>query len=221
MGKLITRWKGSCQLIVLQLLIPQRFIPPTVRVHLSKMKNKYNIWALISGTLLLIIYFLTDYLFEIFWIFYLIPLLLAGLIFLAFFIITIIKKNRIGISIGIVILGIIFSSEIASSELFKSEKILEATLMDDLSAIHLTLRENNRFEVIASNLFAELTFEGTYQLQENKIIFNDPPYDNDFIPDTVTIIEDKIILSFYDDGKPKTQFATYFDIKKNRIKNAP
>ncbi len=185
------------------------------------MKNKYNIWTLISGILLTIIYFLTDYIFEIFWIFYLIPLLLAGLIFLVFFIITIIKKNRTGIRIGIVILGIILGSEIASSELFKSEKILEATLMDDLSAIHLTLRENNKFEVIASTVFTEQIFKGTYQLHKNKIIFNDPPYDNDFIPDTVTIIGDKIILSFYEDGKPKTQFATYFDIKKNRIKTYP
>ena len=104
--------------------------------------------------------------------------------------------------------------------MFKSKKILEATLMDDLSAIHLTLRADKKFEMVSSNMFSEKVYKGNYQIVDNKIIFKDKRYDNDFIPDTVTIIGDKIIIRFDESGKPITDFATYFDIKRNEIKNA-
>lgn len=93
--------------------------------------------------------------------------------------------------------------------------------MDDLSAIHLTLRADNKFEVISSNMFNEDIYQGNYALIDNKIIFKDKRYSNDFIPDTLTIIGEKIILRFDKTGNPVTDFATYFDIKRNEIKNAP
>ena len=41
---------------------------------------------------------------------------------------------------------------------------------------------------------------------------------NDFIPDTVFIIDKKVIIDFKNDTTPNTDFARYFDIKTNRIK---
>jgi Na+/proline symporter len=183
--------------------------------------NKYYKLTLVLGLLFLATYFLNDYLFEQLWIFAFLPLGLFGLAFLVFFILTVTQKNKRGILIGILITGTVFATEIFSSELFKSKKILEATLMDDLSAIHLTLRADNTFEVVSSTMFSEQTFKGDYRLVDNKIVFKDRPYDNDFIPDTLVIVGDKIICRFDKSGNAVTDFATYFDIKKNETKNAP
>jgi len=183
--------------------------------------NKYFKLTLVLGLLFLATYILRVYLFEKFWIFALLPLGLFGLAFILFFILTITKKNKRGILIGILIIGTIFVIELFSSELFKSKKVLEATLMDDLSAIHLTLRADNTFEVVSSTMFSEQTFKGDYILIDNKIVFKDRPYDNDFIPDTLVIVGDKIICRFDKNGNAITDFATYFDIKRNETKNAP
>lgn len=186
------------------------------------MKKQFNGFAiLILGLLLLAAELFNDYLFEKLWIFYLLPIVLLGLAFLILFIFAIIKRRRKSIFIGIIMIGSIFIFELSNSEIFKGKKVIEATLMDDLSAIHLTLRDNNNFEVNASTMFTEQIFKGTYRLQNNKIIFNDKHYDNDFIPDTLTIIEDKIILKFDSNGIPNTDFANYFDIKKNRLNSTP
>ncbi|WP_396153166.1 hypothetical protein [Flavobacterium sp.] len=186
-----------------------------------KDKNtKYHLFTLGTGTLFLITYFLQDYLWEKIWLFSVIPLLLFVIAFFVFFVLSITNKNRKGILIGILILGIISTSELINSEVFRSKKILEATLMDDLSAIHLTLRADKKFEMVSSNMFNEDVYKGNYHIIDNKIIFEDKRYSNDFIPDTLTIIDDKIILRFDVNGKPVTDFATYFDIKKNKIKKA-
>jgi hypothetical protein len=186
----------------------------------DKMRKYHNL-TLILGMLFLATYFLSDYLFDKIWIFYLLPLLLFGLTFFVFFILTITKRNIKGILFGLLIIGTIFISEILRSELFKSKKVLEATLTDDLSAIHLTLRADNKFEVIASTMFSNQVFKGDYELIDNKIIFKSKRYDNDFIPDTLTIIGDKIIMRFDKSGNPVTDFATYFGIKRNEMENAP
>ena len=150
-----------------------------------KEKNRnYFYLTLFSGILLLLVNFLTDYLYEKLWIFYLIPILVFGLFFIIFFILTIVKKNKPGIIIGIVTIGILALSILLTSELFKSKKVLEASLIDDLSAIHLTLRENNKFEVVASTLFTEETYIGVYEMEDNKIIFKDKRYCNDLCRDS-------------------------------------
>ena len=183
-----------------------------------KEKNRnYFYLTLFSGILLLLVNFLTDYLYEKLWIFYLIPILVFGLFFIIFFILTIVKKNKPGIIIGIVTIGILALSILLTSELFKSKKVLEASLIDDLSAIHLTLRENNKFEVVASTMFTEETYIGVYEMEDNKIIFKDKRYCNDFIPDTVYIIENMVIMKFKN-GNPVTDFATYFEIKRIDLK---
>ncbi|MCH6199090.1 hypothetical protein MMU07_05855 [Aquiflexum sp. LQ15W] len=183
--------------------------------------RKYHLFALGTGILFLLTYFLQDYLWKRVWIFSVIPLLFLGIAFFAFFVLSIPDRNRKGIIIGIFVLGIISTSELVSSEIFKSKKILEATLMDDLSAIHLTLRKDSKFEMASSDMFNEDVYKGNYHIVDNKIIFEDERYSNDFIPDTLTIIGDKIIVRFDKNGNPIKDFATYFDIKKNEIKNAP
>ena len=183
-----------------------------------KDKNKnINISLLvISGILFLISLYLSDYLFDVLWIFYLFPYLIFGGSFISLLAIAIAKKYRQSSIIGISLLTIMIIALSLNSELFKSEKILEATLIDDLSAIRLTLRENMQFEVNASNVFTEDTYTGKYELIGNKIIFLDERYSNDFIPDPVQIVEDKIILKFDIKGNPVTDFATFFQINKNK-----
>tara|TARA_B110000967_G_scaffold10822_1_gene10624 strand:- start:509 stop:1036 length:528 start_codon:yes stop_codon:yes gene_type:complete len=175
----------------------------------------------VLGLLFLATYFLSGYLYGKIWILSLLSLGLFGLAFLVFFILSIAQKSKRGILIGLLIIGTVFVTELFSSELFKSNKILEATLMDDLSVIHLTLREDNTFEVVSSTMFSEQIFKGDYNLIDNKIIFKDQPYDNDFIPDTLVILGDKIICRFDKNGNAVTDFATHFDIKSNKTKNAP
>jgi hypothetical protein len=106
-------------------------------------------------------------------------------------------------------------------EHFKSPTVLEAWLKDDLSGLRLNLRKNGRFEMVVQTLFSEETFEGQYRLEGDKIIFLDRPYDNDFIPDTLTIWQDKLILTFEADGQPDLGFARYFQIQKNTIPPPP
>ena len=189
--------------------------------NMTSKDRKHSLLTFFVGILFLATYFLRDELWDKIWLFSVIPLTLLGMTFLALFIFTIISKNRKGILIGIAIIGVICLSELITSELFKSKRILEATLMDDLSAIRLTLRADNRFEVVSSNMFDEEVYKGNYSLEKNKIIFKDKRYNNDFIPDTLTILGDKIIIRFDNNGEPITDFATYFDIKKNEIYNAP
>ena len=188
---------------------------------MNKKEQKYFYLTLMTGVLFLASYFLTDFLYEKLWFFYLVPLFVFGLGFLVTFILTITKKVKQGIVTGVLIIGVYIVFIMLNSEIFKSKIILEASLIDDISAIHLTLRENNQFEIVASNIFTDETFIGKYKISENKIVFKDKQYNNDFIPDTVYIIENKIICKFDGDGNPVTDFATYFEIKVNKLKPQP
>lgn len=182
------------------------------------MKIKIHLFALLTGILFLISYFLSDFLWDKLWLFYLTPSIIFGFSFLSFFVMAILKKNISGILIGVIILGVFLYSEVIESEIFKSKKIVEATLIDDQSAMRLTLRADSTFEMESSNLFDEKIYKGHYQLANNKIIFKDKRDENNFIPDTVSIIGDRIILRFHKNGKPITDYARYFDITKSEIK---
>jgi len=179
------------------------------------------LFTLLSGIFLIVSYYLQDFLFSKIWIFYLFPLFIFGLGFIGLYVLAFIRKRIKTIILGGFLLLIFGLLLIYNSEIFKSKVILQATLEDDLSSINLILRENNHFEVNSSTLFTDETFTGVYQIIGNKIIFKDKRYSNDLIPDTVTIIDDKIILHYDSIGKPIADFATYFEIKKNKIKNAP
>jgi signal transduction histidine kinase len=184
-------------------------------------KNKYDLLLLVFGPLFLTSYFLFDWLWDKFWILAIAVLGFFIMTSIALFITCIINKNRLGILVGLGIITIATTSEIANSEFFKSERILQATLMDDRSAIRLTLRADHKFEMVSENIVSEETFRGNYKLIGNKIIFLDRHFSNEMMPDTLTIVGDKVILNFNKNGIPDTSFARYFDIERNRIKPLP
>ena len=121
---------------------------------------------------------------------------------------------------GVLLIFCIFAlavliAEAFKSEIFKSKKVLEAILQDDLFSEHLTLRENNTFEIISTGMFDEEKFKGSYQKDKNKIIFSH----NMGIQDTVTMINDRIILKFNNHGEPNSDFACFYTILFNHLSN--
>lgn len=180
------------------------------------LKSKYQKRTIVIGLLFLILYFFQDVLDEKMWFFPSILMWLFGLLLIILFTIALIKRDKRVIQILIFVTLTILVTEILKSEIFKSQKVLVAVLNDDLSKTYLTLRKNNTFEIDAVTIFDDQKFKGKYKLINDKIIFLDKPYDNDFIPDTVTILEDKIILRFKN-GEPIIDFATYFNIEQNNL----
>lgn len=183
-------------------------------------KSEYQKWTAIFGLLFLLAYLFQDFLWEKMWIWWFLLIAIFAVVFIAIFVIGLIKKDKNVIPVLCGLLVIVTLAEILKSETFKSQKILYATLHDDLSVINLTLRKNNTFEVTVVTLFSNQSFIGKYKLINDKIIFLDKPDDNDFIPDTLTIDKDKIILKFDKDKKPVADFANYFDISLNQLKNS-
>lgn len=109
-----------------------------------------------------------------------------------------------------------------NSEVFKSETILEAILIDDLSSITIKLRADNTFETITDGAFGYVDrISGEYELKQDTIIFRDPPYSNDFIPNSIIIDKSDSALYFnklkngeFDRTK---SFVNYFEIRKIKI----
>ena len=188
---------------------------------MTAFKNKFQNWTIIVGILFLLTYLFQDFFYERIWVLSFLLMLVFAIAFIVVFIVGLIKRDKSVIPILIIIMATVGVTEILKSETFKSDKILYATLHDDRSAINLTLRKNKTFEVNVVSMFSEQNFKGNYNLVDNKIVFLDKPYDNNFIPDTVTIYNDKIILGFDKESKPITDFATYFDITQNELKNSP
>jgi hypothetical protein len=183
--------------------------------------NKYRTWAIAWGAAFLIFYLFLDSFFDKIWVLSFILLLLFGLVFIIVAVKGLMKKVRF---MPIVIAGVILTIaavEIAKSETFKSPIILKAALKDDLSVIYLVLRKDKTFEVNVASMFNNEKFKGAYQLNDNKLIFLNKHYSNDFIPDTMTIAQDKIYFQFDNTGKPLSNFAAYFTITHNQLKNGP
>lgn len=97
-----------------------------------------------------------------------------------------IKKNMVRfLSHGAVLIGILLYN-LHDSELFKSDKILTATLHDDLFNYTLILRNNGECENNISGIFGyHQVYKGEYTFRQDTIVFLRKPYDNDFIPDTL------------------------------------
>ncbi len=102
---------------------------------------------------------------------------------------------------------------VEETEMFKSRIVLKAFLVDDVSALELILRKNHKFELLPeSYLGRSESINGNYIIEGNKIIFLNNPFEDKLIPDTVYIVNNKIILRFDYAGKPDTTFANYFRI---------
>jgi hypothetical protein len=185
--------------------------------NMTIFKSKFQKWTVIFGLLFLLSYLLQDLLWEKLWVWSFLLMILLAVIFIVIFVVGLIKKDRKVIPILIAAVVVICTTELLKSETFKSPKLLQATLHDDRSVINLTLRKNKTFEVSVATIFSNQNFDGKYKIMDDKIIFLDKPYNNDFIPDTLTIRNDKIILRFDKSNNPITDFATYFDITQNQL----
>lgn len=174
-------------------------------------KVRFILSAIISVLLVLAV-LLEDQLWLATWVF---AFIFLGLIGLAWFIFltTAISKSEWK-SFWFLIIALIISVGIyfSRTEYFKSQIILEARLVDDLSSISLILRENQRFEIIPHTWAGSFEkFTGRYQFADDKIIFLDEPYDSDFIPDTLTVFGDKILLH-PTLTEPDTSYVRHFQV---------
>ena len=123
---------------------------------------------------------------------------------------------------GLVIFLIVILSLI-NSELFKSEIVLKASLIDDLSRIDLVLRKNNKFEMTSTGMFFyQEKKTGKYSIDNDTLTFSVNPYSNDFIPKRVLYLPDTNRIYFVkkENGEIDTRdiFASYFEIEFNNLK---
>jgi len=129
-------------------------------------------------------------------------------------------KSRIKINIHLATLAIIILFNLYDSELFKNEKILSATLKDDLYHYTLTLRKDGECETQCSGVFGyEEYFKGIYKFKGDTIIFSKIPYDKvGFIPDT--ILYDRKQKALFIEKNPEKKFIreknflNHFEIDK-------
>jgi hypothetical protein len=179
------------------------------------MKLSGKLWKGIatgSGLAIVALTFFDDFIFESWMISFPVIFGIGGL-FLTLCILGMLRQNNYYFKLFVFgSLGIL-AGNLYDPEMFKSPRTLEAELVDDLSRMTLILRNNNNFELSSQDLFSTQVYSGKYVRNNNQIIFLSRPYDNDFIPDTVNIINDKIILRSVE-GVPDTSFASYFQIQQ-------
>ena len=177
------------------------------------LRSKYQQRAVCFGVIFLLTYFLAETVFS----FYLSILAgLTGLIFIIVCLLGLYKRDKGVIGILCLVAGTVMIAEILKSEIFKSQKVLEAVLKDDLSNERLILRKNHTFEIISQTMFSDYKMTGKYKIEKNKIIFDH----NKEIQDTVTLMKDKIILKFDQKGEPNTDFASYYNILVTLLRNS-
>lgn len=104
------------------------------------------------------------------------------------------------------------------SDLFKSKRIVTATLKDDLFHYTLVLRENGSCENNISGMFGYTErLNGIYVLRQDTIIFTKKPYDNNFIPDTLLLDRElnAIFMEREQTGrfKREKEYLTHFEIE--------
>ena len=98
------------------------------------------------------------------------------------------KQNKIKLLFHELVLLVIILTNLFQSDLFKSKRIMTATLKDDLFYYTLVFRADGTCENQVSGMFGfQEVFDGKYQFYGDTIVFTKKPYDNDFIPDTMLI----------------------------------
>ena len=91
---------------------------------------------------------------------------------------------------------------------------MEAAFLDDRSRIDLALYKSGDYIIFSNWMFGEERFQGTYQIVNDTIIFNDHPVvDNDFVARKILIDKEKKRIYFTKDknGNYKKDFY-YFQI---------
>jgi hypothetical protein len=171
-----------------------------------------KIFSITIGSAIVFLTFFNNLFFES-WFTVMMVFIFLGLVFLAVTVVGLFRAASFYLKLLLLVAGGIVAGNFYDPEWFKSPKILVAELQDDLSRLTLVLRQNNDFELSSQDLFSTQVYSGKYVRNNEKIIFLSRPYDNDFIPDTVNIINDKIILRTVN-GVPDTSFASYFQIQR-------
>jgi hypothetical protein len=177
--------------------------------------------SLIISVLFVTVIILRETFYDRFWVFAGLPIL-ALTIGILFVIFLNLKKDRYAVYISIIALLLGLSIMIVEeTEIFKSRIVLKAFLVDNVSGLELTLRENNKFELLPETYLGRTeSINGNYIIEGNKIFFLNKPFKDRLIPDTVYIVNKKIILRFDSVGKPDTTFANFFRIETFERNNA-
>ena len=184
-----------------------------------------NLIAIIS-TIGIIIWIITDFYGGMFIYLLLYPFLIIPIILLYVFsffetLVSLmksgIKKNFIKIVFHSALIFIIIIFNLMNSEVFKSKKIISATLKDDQYYYNLVFRENGAVENNINGMFGySEQITGKYKIKGDTIIFTKVPYENDFIPDTLLIDKVQNAIFMYKDKNGKfireKQFLNHLEI---------
>lgn len=99
-----------------------------------------------------------------------------------------VTQNKTKVIFHGLVLVTIFLTNIFQSDLFKSQRVLTATLKDDQFHYTLVFRKDGNCENEVSGIFGfQEIYHGKYKFYGDTIVFAKKPYDNDFIPDTLLI----------------------------------
>ena len=163
----------------------------------------FDILAVTSSTAV-VIWLLSDFIWGILVSIVVFPILVGVILIVYIFsfsetIYSIVKQgwasNTLKMFSHVSVIGAIALMILFNSELFKSPRIITAILNDDLNQYRLVFRENGTVENHWIGMFGvSKTYTGKYYIDGKFVIFEKIPYDNNFIPDTLLIDQDKCAL---------------------------
>lgn len=191
----------------------------------KKRISGFDVVAIISSFGMIgwnITHFFGGMIFYLFVVSYLVvPLIILYLISVIETFISIFRRKTLKVKIvshSAVILTII-AFNLYDSELFKSKRLITATMADDLSHHTLIFREDGSCEHKLVGLFAySETYFGKYIIKDDTISFTKKPYDNNFIPDTILISQtDNVIYIEKDvngDFREVKEWLNHFKIQQ-------
>jgi len=172
-------------------------------------KSVFNILAIIS-TLGILGWIATDFfggmiIYLLSYGLIIIPLIICYIVSFGNTVISVKRKgvieNRIKVFFHSLVILTIIGINLFQSDLFKSKRILTATLKDDQFLYTLVFRENGNCENEISGIFGfQEVYHGKYRFRGDTNIFQKKPYDNDFIPDTL-LIDRKLKAIFMEKDK--------------------
>lgn len=184
-----------------------------------KISDAFPIVLILIGVAFNLIYFFFEAFYEILLV--IAPLILF-ILFIPFSILIVyglfqLKKNPVFFKLSIASILITAFVHFYNPDWFRAPVIFKAKLVDDISAVDLTIYKSGKCVSNAHNAFGfSNEYWGECSIDGDKIIFLKDPYDiNSFYPDTAFIIKNKMISRFHDNGEPDTTFASFFRITKN------
>src|SRR5690606_22750837 len=199
--------------------------------HFSKMilmtrKIVFNSTAILS-TLGILCWIITDFfggmmLYLFTYGIFIVPLIVLYIISLGDTLLSMVKigvrANKIKVIFHGTLFFLIILFNLYHSDIFKSKRILTATLKDDLYYYTLIFRKNGMVENEINGIFGfQETIKGSYQISGDTIIFTKVPYDNDFIPEKLLFDKEQHAIFMYRDENghfvQKKEWLKHFEIE--------